>query len=113
MRRISFALSEHAFLTNIKDVTRRLGWKSLKPGTRLLAVDKSMGLKPGERARIFGVIEVVSVQRERLNAITKAEVRREGYPDGTPQEFIEGFCFHMKCKPHDWVTRVWFKRILE
>ncbi len=113
MRRISFFLTEDAFLDGSKDVTRRLGWKDLKPGTHLLAVNRCMGLRKGEHARIFGPIRIVSVRRERLFTITAEDVRREGYPDDTPEVFVDDFCDAMGCAPDTVVTRIEFERILK
>ena len=45
---ISFSLTTPQFRDGTKDVTRRLGWTFLKPGDRLCAVVKAMGLKKGE-----------------------------------------------------------------
>jgi hypothetical protein len=111
MRRISFALTEAAFLDGSKDVTRRLGWEHLKPGTELLAVNKCMGIRKGEHARIFGPIRVVSVRRERLCVITPSDVVREGFPDFTPELFIDHFCDAMGCPPNTVVTRIEFERV--
>ena len=111
MRRISFSLTKRQLLDGSKDVTRRLGWANLKPGTQLLAVSKGMGLKPGEKAEIYGVIEVVGVRRERLDAIDEDDCRREGFPDHSPSEFVAMFCAHMKCGPETIVTRIEFRRV--
>ena len=70
MRMMSFALTERQLMDGSKTVTRRIGWRDLKPGARLLAVRKAMGLKPGEKVQPLCEIEVVSVRRERLDAIT-------------------------------------------
>ena len=103
-------MTEAAFLDGSKDVTRRLGWKNLKPGTELLAVNKCMGLRKGESARIFGAIQVLSVRRERLYTITADDVHREGYPDFSPGEFVDHFCDALRCPPDTVVTRIEFKR---
>lgn len=87
VRRISFALTEAAFLDGSKDVTRRLGWKDLKPGTELLAVNKCMGL------------------------LTPSDVVREGSPGFTPEQFIDHFCDAMGCPPNTVVTRIEFERV--
>lgn len=111
MRNISFALTEKQFLDGTKDVTRRLGWKNLKPGDRLMAVRKGMGLKPGEKVVRLGEIEVVSVSREPVGLIEESDVIREGFPDLKPSEFTAMFCQHMKCTEWEMVTRIEFKRI--
>lgn len=72
-----------------KTVTRRQAhtWSRLKPGDILLAVDKAMGLKAGERSKVLAVIRVVSVRVERLAAITAEDVKREGFPRWSTDEF--------------------------
>lgn len=112
MRRASFALTKCQFLADLKDITRGLGWLHLKAGDRLLAVSKGMGLKAGEKADIYGPIEVVSVRRERLDAIDAEDCRREGFPEMTPAEFVEFFCkANRGTKPETVVTRIEFKRL--
>ena len=111
MRRISFSLTEPQFLAGSKTVTRRLGWLKLKPGEHLMAVRQAMGLKKGEKQHELGEIEVVSVRRERLDAITQADCDREGFPDLGPSGFVDMFYRHMRCKPHKLVTRIEFRRV--
>jgi hypothetical protein len=116
MKNISFALTTTQFLRGTKDVTRRLGWKNLKPGTRLMGCKKCMGLKPGEKLERLGAIEIVSVRREPLNSIemyppSAREVEREGFPGMSADRFIEMFCQHMGCTPETEITRIEFKRV--
>jgi len=111
MRSISFALTTRQFLDGTKDVTRRLGWKTLKAGDRLRAVEKAMGLKKGEHPVVLGVIEVVSVRREPLMTITTDDVVREGFPGLRPYEFVKMFMAHMGCRPDDDVTRIEFRKV--
>ena len=75
-----------------KTVTRRLGWWNLKPGQRLVACEKCMGLGKGGKVRKMGVIEVVSVRAEQLGAITAADCIAEGFPDKSPVQFVRFFC---------------------
>lgn len=95
---ISFSLTthqvRHGFETGeiLKDVTRRLGWLKLKAGDRLQACEKCMGLKKGEPLVVLGTIEVVSVRRERLDAITDDDVVREGFFAQDAAWFIAFFC---------------------
>ena len=98
MRMMSFALTERQLMDGSKTVTRRTGWANLRPGERLLAVRKAMGLKAGEKAVALCEVEVVSVRRERLDAITPAEVIAEGFPEWTndPASFMRMFCKHMR-----------------
>lgn len=111
MRNISFQLTMRQFLDRSKRVTRRLGWVNLKPGTRLMGVEKSQGLGKGGKIKRLGVIEVVSVSRQRLKEITQLDCELEGFPDLTPEQFVAMFCEHMKCTPSTFVTRIEFKYI--
>lgn len=110
-RSISFSHTEQQFLDGSKTVTRRLGWSSLEAGVRLRAVRKAMGLKKGEKPHVLGDIEVVSVRRERLDAITTNDCVLEGFPQMTPREFVDFFCRSMRCEPETLVTRIEFKRV--
>ena len=132
MRLMSFALTTAQLLDGTKTVTRRVGWAGLRPGDRLLAVRKAMGLRKGESPEVLAEVEVVTVRRERLDAITPADCAAEGFPDKTPEEFVAMFCAHMsivdraadtgyyapsgryvpdrrKVRPDDWVTRIEFR----
>ena len=119
MRNISFALTTNQFRMREKTVTRRLGWKNLKPGDRLMACVKCMGLKPGEKLERLGEIEVVSVKREALAAIyldrdyLSNDAAREGFPDLTAYQFADMFCEHMKVDHKTFVTRIEFKYVEE
>lgn len=110
-RHISFSLTERQFLDGSKDVTRRVGWKGLRPGTRLIAVRKAMGLKKGEKVHVLGPIEIVSARREPLDAITADDCRREGFPEMSPFEFVTFFCKANGCFQTEPVTRIEFRRV--
>lgn len=130
MRLMSFALTTAQLLDGTKTVTRRVGWAGLRPGDRLLAVRKAMGLRKGESPEVLAEVEVVTVRRERLDAIAPSDCIAEGFPDKTPEEFVAMFCAHMsivepdnghyapsgryvpdrrKVRPDDWVTRIEFR----
>lgn len=108
MRNMSFAMTTNQIRAKSKTVTRRLGWRNLKPGTQIQACVKCQGLKPGEKIERLCVLEIVSVRRERLDAITQEDVRAEGFPHLSPAEFIEIFCAGMGCTPDTEVTRIEF-----
>lgn len=109
-RNMSFMLTMQQVLAGTKDVTRRVGWRNLKPGDHLHAVEKGMGLKRGQKVVRLRRIEVTSVRHERLDAITPDDVVREGFPEMTPLEFIELFCrTHQGCTPATIVNRIEFK----
>ena len=118
MRNISFSLTTPQFMAGTKDVTRRIGWAGVQPGTILMAVEKAQGLKKGETVKKLGKIQVVSVARERLRRIVddpeygKREVIREGFPQMTTKGFVEFFSDANKCDPHDAiVTRIEFVKL--
>lgn len=107
MRNISFALTTKQFLDQSKTVTRRMGWRNLQVGDRLKGVEKCQGLKKGEKIKVLGEIEIVSVWFEPLYSITKDEVIKEGFPDMSPSEFVEMFCkTHKGCDPDTEITRI-------
>jgi hypothetical protein len=128
MKNISAALTKDQIRTSFerlrfgfppkKYVTRRLGWKDAKVGDRLQFVEKGQGLKRGEKAVKICVVELTSVRRERLHDMTLRpvygleEVKREGFPDLTPSQFVGMFCEHNNCKPSQEVTRMEFKYIV-
>jgi hypothetical protein len=109
-RAMSFGLTERAFVTGKKDVTRRLGWLDAREGDVYMAVQKCMGLKKGEQQHRLGLLRVLNVRRERLDTITADDVRREGFESMTPEEFVDFFCKVNKCEPRTIVTRIEFAR---
>lgn len=118
MRNISFALTTEQVRNRTKTVTRRLGWKDLKPGTLLQPVEKAQGLKKGERVtKIGGPIRVISVRREPLTDLTEREfygcdeVVDEGFATLSPGQFVAMFCQHNRFQPSDDVTRIEFEYV--
>lgn len=109
MRLMSFALTTAQLLDGSKTVTRRVGWANLKPGDRLKAVRKAMGLRLGEKVDVLAEIEVVSVRRERLDAVDAVDCIAEGFPDMSPDEFVEFFLDANNCKADTEVTRIEFR----
>lgn len=109
-RAISFMLTQDQVVAGTKTQTRRLGWQDVREGDVLNAVRKAMGLRRGERQQSLGLIRVRRVRRERLNAITPADVRAEGFPEMTPAEFVEFFCKANKCSATQIVTVIDFEK---
>jgi hypothetical protein len=105
-RLMSVSLTEQAVLDRRKRVTRRAGWTMLHPGDLLTLCRKVMGRRKGEPLIRLVDVEVVSVRREQLDAITAEDVALEGFEDMTPGEFIAFFCKHMGGTPSQEVTRV-------
>src|SRR5690606_41019778 len=83
-RLMSVSLTVPAVVDRRKTVTRRLGWKFLRPGDRLTLCRKVMGRKPGEPLDRLDRKSVVSVVREPLLWIklrpgdVRSEERRVG-----------------------------------
>jgi len=94
-RRMSFSATVEQMRDQTKTVTRRDPDTRchLKPGDRLTAVEKAMGLKAGEKQVVIGDIEIVSNRVERAIDLTDEDVEREGFPSMTPS---------------DWLTEVWW-----
>lgn len=111
MRNMSFAMTTKQMEDGSKDVTRRFGWWFLKAGDRVRAVEKGMGLKKGEKIKTICIIEIVSVRKEVLSAITKSDCAREGFPEFTPDMFVNMLCSHYRIKPYAICNRIKFKRI--
>lgn len=106
-RLMAVALTTSQVRDRSKTVTRRLGWRFLKPGDRLTLCAKVRGRKPGEPLDRIVTVTVTSVRREALDAITAADVTAEGFPQMTPAEFIAFFCAtHRGCAPGTEVTRI-------
>lgn len=98
-RNISFAMTKPQIRARTKTQTRRFAWDFLKPGDILNGVEKGMGLKPGEKIVRLCKIRVVSIRKEPLNHITPDDVIAEGFPDWTPEQFVQMLVDHYKCEP--------------
>ena len=90
-RNISFMMTKDQLLDGSKTVTRRMGWKFLKPGDQLMACEKCQGLGKGGKLNRYGLIEIKSVRREQLNRINLDDVTKEGFPEMNVTEFIDFF----------------------
>lgn len=119
MRNMSFALTTDQITHREKSVTRRHGWLNLKPGDRIRAVKKCMGLKKGEPVEELAIIQVVDVRREPLKRMVEdldygfKECALEGFAKHPvyqcPSEFVAMFCStHKGCTPETDVTRIEF-----
>lgn len=109
-RNMSFAMTTEQVANQTKTVTRRFGWWFLKPGDIVQPVEKAMGLQKGEKAiKIGGQIRIVSVRREALSAIDKADCIREGFPAFEPADFTRMIQDRYRCGLHDEVNRIEFE----
>lgn len=113
MKNISFSLTTEQFKARTKTVTRRLGWKTLKPGQHLMGCKKCMGLKPGEKIEKLGEIRIVRVWQEQVQDIHEMplDLAREGFPGKTPEWFVEMFCREMHVKPETMIMRIEFEYV--
>ncbi|WP_459963707.1 ASCH domain-containing protein [Nocardia sp. IFM 10818] len=92
-----------------KTVTRRLGWQWLQPGTELTLCPKVRGRAPGEELERIANVRVTHVDRVKLGAITAEDVAREGFPQHSPQWFVDFFCKALPgCTADTVVTRIEF-----
>lgn len=107
-RNMSFALTTQQVRDRQKTVTRRLGWWFLCSGDVVNACVQCMGLKKGQKVDVICQIRIISVHPEELNWITQEDVIREGFPDWTPDQFVEMFCEHNGCESDVLVNRIEF-----
>jgi hypothetical protein len=96
-RNMSFAMTTPQFRARTKTVTRRFGWWFLQPGDIVMGVERSRGLKKGEKVTRLGLIRIVSVAAEPAAAITgyrrpAEELAAEGFPDMAPAAFVAMLC---------------------
>lgn len=111
MRNMSFSMTTGQIRNKTKTVTRRFGWWSLKPGTNLWAVEKSQGLKKGQKVVRICQIEVVRSTAETLSImeLRPGEAALEGFPEMSERHFILMLCVKSGKTPEDLVNRIEFK----
>lgn len=101
-RRMSCSMTVPAVVARSKTVTRRDvdTWKGLKPGDRLVLVEKAMGLAKGERQRVLAEVEVVDVRVEYVGRIFDEDggTAREGLGHMSNAEFVRFWC-DSHCSP--------------
>lgn len=108
---MSFAMTTRQFKNRTKTVTRRFGWWNLQVGEIVMGVEKCMGFKKGEKIKRLGPIQIMSTKKEPLNAITQEDVIMEGFPDWTPEQFINMLVKHYSIKADEPVNRIEYKYI--
>lgn len=117
MRNMSFALTTRQIIERTKGCTRRTGWRDLEVHELLCAIEKGQGLKKGEHVRRLCIIDPFDVRLEppRLMlddlAYGAAEVILEGFPDWTPERFVDFLCRANKITPDTLVTRIEFSYV--
>lgn len=108
---MSFFLTTKQVVEKSKTVTRRNGWDFIKVGDIVQACEKCQGLGKGGKINRLCKIKIISSQKEPLSDISKYpdDLAKEGFPDWTPDQFIEMYCKANKCKPSDLVNRIEFE----
>lgn len=98
-----------------KCVTRRWNaWHNLKAGDELWAVEKAMGLGRGDKIVRIGRIVVTETRWEPLRRMIDdrpyglAEVVNEGFPEMTPEAFVEMLCKHGHHRAEEQIHRIGF-----
>lgn len=74
---MSVALTTQAVRDRVKTQTRRNGWLRLRTGDQLALCPKYRGIRRADR-ELITIVDVLSVRREPLRAITAAGVLAEG-----------------------------------
>jgi hypothetical protein len=112
-RNMSFSMTTEQARNKTKTVTRRYGWANLKAGDVIQQVEKAMGLKKGEKPVKIHLIRAVEVTREPLTAIRDYpnDCELEGFPDWTPDQFIDFLTSKSGKSPDELVTRIRFEYI--
>lgn len=110
-RNMSFAMTIDAMRNKSKTVTRRFGWWNLKPGNIVNAVEKSMGIKKGEKIKVIGQIRILATEPTALDEIDKADCTAEGFPNMAPAEFVSMLCDHYKIQSDKICNRIFFEHL--
>jgi len=116
-RNMSFALTTKQAREKTKTVTRRLGWRFLKPGDIVQQVEKGIGLKKGEKIKPIHLIRILSTREEPIEALFcnvgygLIECQMEGFPDKGPEWFVDMFCKHNKCDKSILVNRIEYEYV--
>jgi hypothetical protein len=113
---MSFSLTTPKILARGKTVTRRIGWRFLKPGDLIQAVERSRGREKGEPLHKLAVLRIVNVRVEPLSRLVtdprygEDELPREGFPCWTRDEFVDMFMRTHGLKTNEAeVTRIEFE----
>ena len=118
MRRMAFTHTASHVRERMKTVTRRLGWRFLKPDDLILAVEKGRGLKKGEPVRALAVLRIRDVRVEPLSRLVRDasyaedELPREGFPCWSRDDFIAQFLRTHRLRTAETdVTRIEFEYV--
>ena len=116
-RNMSFMLTVEQYKARTKTVTRRNGWKFAQVGDVVNGCEKCQGLKKGEKIVKLGKHQWTDLRWEPLRrmiddpAYGAREVVLEGFPEMTPQQFVDMYCRHNSCTPETMVHRMQFEYV--
>lgn len=116
VRRLSFSHTAPQILDRSQTVTRRTGWRFLKPGDLVEAVEWRPGPRGRQAVRRLAVLRIRDVRIELLSRLItdprygEDELPREGFPCWSRVEFLESFCRTHQVKTADAeITRIEFE----
>lgn len=118
-RRMSCSMTTDSVRARVKTVTRRhkATWPGLRPGNRLILIEKGMGLPKGATQVILAEVEVIDVRVEPITSIFnegEAGVLAEGVLDMSPNRFAYWWAAHHgypNAKTVADLHRIWCRRI--
>jgi len=111
MRNMSFAQTIPQMRDRSKTVTRRKGWGFLLPGDVVMAVEKAMGLKQGEKVKRIHPIRILDVRQEPLSRVTQDDVPKEGFTFFSREIFLRFMRVKYGVLPTDIITRIEFEHL--
>lgn len=111
MRNMSFSMKTQQMKDRTKTVTRRFGWWDSEPGDVVMAVEKGMGLKKGEKVKRLYPIEILGCRGEPLYHIDKEDCVKEGFPEYSPNDFVWMMKKKFKCDRDVKVNRIEFREV--
>lgn len=110
MRNLSFYHTQDQYRSRTKTETRRQ-WKKLwiPAGVQFMGVVKGQGLGKGGKIERIHPATVIETCWEQIDQITPASVIAEGFPEWSPEQFIEFYCDMNKVLPYQFCARLVFK----
>lgn len=93
-KRMSCRLTQPQVRNRTKTCTRRdpATWVDTKPGHLITLIEQGQGLKLGQKQVVLDTVRCLQNYLEPLAMITQQDVIAEGFPDWTPEQFIEFYC---------------------
>jgi hypothetical protein len=115
---MSFSQTSSQVRERMKTVTRRPGWRFLKPNDLILAVESAQRLEKGEPVRALAVLRILDIRIEPLSRLVEDasyaedELPREGFPCWSRDDFITKFMrAHRLTTVETDVTRIEFEYV--